>query len=382
MRRTRFWFAVAIVLVISVTGFSSGGQTQNGVAVKINDKELVAEVEKFLDEQAKAGKFSGAVLIAKDGKPIFKQAYGPANKSKNQPNKVDTKFVLGSMNKMFTAVAITQLAEQGKLWFDDKVGKHLPNYPNKVVAEKVTIHQLLTHSSGLGDYFNDKFPAKRNSIRTVADYLSLFVDDPLVFEPGTRFQYSNAGFIVLGAIIEKVSGQSYYDYVREHIYKPAGMKNSDDWEMTEAIPNAAMGYALIDGTGPIEGPRRENTDTRPNKGGPAGGGYSTVEDLLSFANALLGHKLLTTRYTNLMLSAKVPWTMGGQGNFYAYGFVDSSSTSGHRTLIVGHTGGAPGIAGHLTMLPELGYTVAGLSNYGVPALAPVMRKISGLITGP
>ena len=207
---------------------------------------------------AKQDKFSGVVLIAKDGKPVFEKAYGLANKAKNIPNNTETRFNLGSMNKMFTAVAIAQLAEAGKLSFDDTVGKHLPDYPNKDVANKVTIHQLLTHTSGLGSYWNAKFEAKKATIKSVSDYLALFADEPLKLEPGKRFQYSNSGFIVLGAIIEKVSGQSYYDYVREHIYKPAGMKNTDAYEMTANTPNLAMGYTN-------EGGRGARTATRKHR---------------------------------------------------------------------------------------------------------------------
>src|SRR5581483_8390858 len=200
-------------------------------APRLSETEIGQSLTGYLDGLAKDDRFSGVVLLAKGGKPFYVKAYGLADKEKNLPINPQTKFNLGSMNKMFTAVAIAQLAEQGKLSFDDTVGKFLPDYPNKDVVNKVTIHHLLTHTSGLGSFWNAKFDEKKGSIRTVADYLSLFVDDPLRFEPGARFEYSNAGFIVLGGIIEKVSGQSCYDYVRERIYKPAGMTNTDCYEI-------------------------------------------------------------------------------------------------------------------------------------------------------
>lgn len=150
---------------------------------------------------------------------------------------------------MFTAVAIAQLAEGGKLSFSDTVGKLLPDYPNRVVAEKVTVHHLLTHTSGMGSYFNDKFFANLNNMKTVADYLPLFASDPLAFEPGTKWQYSNAGFTVLGLIIEKLSGQSYYDYVKQHIFKPAGMVNTDSYERDKDVPNLAIGYTKMGDNG-------------------------------------------------------------------------------------------------------------------------------------
>jgi len=343
------------------------------VAKKMTDAEIASSLATYLETLAKQDKFSGVVLIAKDGKPVFEKAYGLADKAKNIPNNTETRFNLGSMNKMFTAVAIAQLAEAGKLSFDDTVGKHLPNYPNKDVANKVTIHQLLTHTSGLGSYWNAKYDANRATIKSVSDYLALFADEPLKAEPGKKFQYSNSGFIVLGAIVEKVSGQSYYDYVKEHIYKPAGMKSTDAYEMTANTPNLAMGYTNEGAGGDAQATRHENTDSRPNKGGPAGGGYSTVEDLMRFHVALRDHKLLSQKYTDLVTTGKVNM---GQAK-YAYGFGDFMVNG---TRVFGHNGGAPGIASDLSMYPELGYTSVVMTNYDPPLMMPVVRRIQEMIT--
>jgi CubicO group peptidase (beta-lactamase class C family) len=343
------------------------------VAKKMTDSEIASSLATYLETLAKQDKFSGVVLIAKDGKPVFEKAYGLADKANNILNNTETRFNLGSMNKMFTAVAIAQLAEAGKLSFDDTVGKHLPNYPNKDVANKVTIHQLLTHTSGLGTYWNAKYDANKKTIKSVSDYLALFADEPFKAEPGKRFQYSNSGFIVLGAIIEKVSGQNYYDYVREHIYKPAGMKSTDAYEMTANTPNLAMGYTNEGRDGEAQGARHENTDSRPNKGGPAGGGYSTVEDLMRFHIALRDHKLLSQKYTDLVTTGKVNM---GQAK-YGYGFGDLVVNG---TRIFGHNGGAPGIASDLSMYPELGYTSVVMTNYDPPLMMPVVRKIQEMIT--
>ncbi|MFL6215209.1 MAG: serine hydrolase domain-containing protein [Blastocatellia bacterium] len=343
-------------------------------ARRLTGAEIDASLTAFLDGQAKEDRFSGVVLLAKDGKPFLVKAYGLADKSKNAPNNAETKFNLGSMNKMFTAVAIAQLVEQGKLSFEDKVGKLLPDYPNKDVANKVTVHQLLTHTAGLGSYWNAKFDAHRTQIKTVADYLSLFADEPLLFEPGARFEYSNSGFIVLGAIIEKVSGQSYYDYVREHIYKPAGMTSTDAYQMTDDTPNLAMGYTnLGPDDKPTSGPRRPNTKTRPNRGGPAGGGYSTVGDLLRFATALLDHKLLNAKSTDLITTGKIAMGMGK----YGYGFGEAQ-INGYR--MIGHNGGAPGIGSDLMIFPELGYVGVVMTNYDPPLMMQASRKVRDLLT--
>lgn len=344
-------------------------------AKKLTEAEVTQSLTSFLEGLVKADRFSGVVLIAKDGKPFFEKAYGLADKPRNLANNPETKFNLGSMNKMFTAVAIAQLAEQGKLSFDDKVGKFLPDYPNKDVANKVTIHQLLTHTSGLGSYWNAKFDARRASLKTVADYLALFADEPLLFAPGARFEYSNCGFIVLGAIIEKVSGRGYYDYVREHIYKPAGMQSTDAYQITDETPNLAMGYTnLGSGERPANGPRRENTDSRPNRGGPAGGGYSTVEDLLRFATALGNHKLIGAKSVELLTTGKVDM---GRGSKYGYGFGEQQM-NGQR--IFGHNGGAPGIGSDLSIFPQSGYVAVVMTNYDPPLMMPVARKIRELLT--
>jgi CubicO group peptidase (beta-lactamase class C family) len=356
----------------------SGDQQPGSAAApakKLSEAEVTESLTAYLEGLAKQDKFSGVVLIARDGKPFFVKAYGLADKSKNLPNNPETKFNLGSMNKMFTAVAIAQLVEQGKLSFDDKVGKILPDYPNKEVASKVTIHHLLTHTSGLGSYWNAKFDARRATIKTVADYLTLFADEPLLFEPGARFDYSNSGYIVLGAIIEKVAGQNYYDYVREHIYKPAGMKNTDAYQITEATPNLAMGYtSLGPDDEPTSGPRRENTQTRPNRGGPAGGGYSTVEDLLRFATALRDHQLLSAKSTEMLATGKVDM---GRGSKYGYGFGEQQM-NGYR--IYGHNGGAPGIGSDLSIFEEPGYVAVVMTNYDPPLMMPVVRKVREMLT--
>src|SRR5256714_7536175 len=184
------------------------------------------ELDSYFNTLVAENKLSGVVLVAKDGVTIASKAAGVANKATNAPIDVNTKFNLGSMNKMFTAVAVAQLAQAGKLSFTDTVGKHLPDYPNKDVANKVTIHHLLTHTSGMGMYWGEKFKEQREKLTTVAAHLPLFVTDPLSVPPGEKFQYSNSGYMLLGAIIEKVSGEDYYSYVAEHIYKPAGMSNT------------------------------------------------------------------------------------------------------------------------------------------------------------
>ena len=177
-------------------------------------------------------------------------------------------------------------------------------------------------------------------------------------------------------IVEKVSGQSYYDYVKEHIFKPAGMVNTDSYERDQDIPNLAIGYTKVGESGRSEpsAARRSNAPMRPVKGSPAGGGYSTVDDMLKFSVALQGHKLLSQKYTEIVTTGKVE--PGGPGRKYAYGFGEELN-DGRR--IVGHNGGGPGIGANLDIFTGLGYTAVILGNYDPPAMMPVVKEIRELL---
>ncbi len=347
---------------------------QHAPAPDISEGELIRQVKAYVGQQVVDDKFSGTILIAKDGEVLYKQAFGLASIAYQAPNRVDTKFNLGSMNKMFTAVAIAQLAEQGKLAFDDPMSKHLPDYPNQAVAEQVTIHHLLTHTAGLADYFNEQFiEASRARFRTIDDFLPLFVNEPLQFEPGSQWAYSNSNFMVLGAIVEAVSGENYFDYVREHIYQPASMVNTDAYELDQETPNLATGYTRPSGATEWQ----NNLFEHVIKGGPAGGGYSTVEDLLRFAQALNAHELLSAESTELVTSPKVR-ADGGYEAHYSYGFMHETFNGYQR---IGHSGGFPGINSELNIYPELGYVVAVMSNYDPPSANLVAARITKLLTG-
>jgi D-alanyl-D-alanine carboxypeptidase len=348
------------------------------VARRVPDERLaIASCAALLDESAQSDEFSGAVLIARDGTPVLERAYGYASWGHAVRNHVDTLFNIGSMTKMFTAVSIMQLVEQGRLSADAPITRYLPMYPPDV-GNKVTIHHLLTHTSGMGSFWNDAFQARKGSLCTVSDYLQLFVDEPLSFEPGERFGYSNAGYVVLGAIIEQVSGMTYDAYVAEHTFSPTGMARTAAYRLDDDVPNRAIGYvresAEVDQAGVYP---RTNLLLSPLKGSPAGGTYSTVHDLLRFAQALRSHQLLSAALTDVLLQPRVAMGMRGDAS-YAYGF-GCHNIGGVR--IIGHNGGAPGVGAQLDMYLELGYTVALLSNYGAGASTKLVRSIRQLLTG-
>ena len=325
----------------------------------LSDGELITALRKRLDEDVAAGRFAGAALVARNGKTVFSQAYGLADREKKTPNTLKTRFRLGSMNKMFTAVATLQLVQSGKLDLKAPLGKYLTDYPNKDVASKVTIEQLLTHTGGTGDIFGPEFDKRRLELKTLGDYVSLYGQRAPGFEPGSRWQYSNYGFLLLGVIVEKVSGQSYYDYVRDHIFKPAGMKATASEPEEQTVADRSIGYRRF-----APGEWRPNTDTLPYRGTSAGGGYSTVEDLLRFATALQTNKLLNAQYTEMLTTGKVD---AGRGK-YAYGFQDSVING---TRCFGHGGGAPGMNGVLQICPGPGYVIAVLANMDPPAASRV-----------
>ncbi len=308
---------------------------------KSDDKELAITVRSYLEALARADDFSGVVLVARNDQVLVLEAYGFADRDKKIPNQKDTKFNLGSINKVFTRAAIFQLEKQGKLQLDDRVKKFLPDYPNRQAAEKVSIRHLLDMTSGIGDFFGPRYDATpKEQIRTLQDYLPLFADLPLEFEPGTNNRYSNGGYIVLGLIIEKASGMDYYSYVRENIFKPCGMLNTDSYARDKGELNLALGYTR---EGCENGARVLNHATLPGRGSSAGGGYSTASDMLKFILALKEGKI----------------------------FLPDISEG------LGVAGGAPGISSCVEWDARSGYIVIVLSNYDPPTAVRVARQILG-----
>jgi D-alanyl-D-alanine carboxypeptidase len=317
---------------------------------RMSEAEALAALSARADELAKKDEFSGAVLVARNNKILLQKAWGLADREKGTPNTTETRFRMGSMNKMFTSVSILQLVEAGKLSLDDTVGKILTDYPNQDIATKVKIRNLLTHTGGTGDIFGPDFEKNRLTLREHADYVKLYGARGLTHEPGAEFRYSNYGFVLLGRIIEKVTGQSYYDYVRAHIFKPAGMTATDSLSEEDKVPNRSVGYFKP------EGKWVPNTDTLPWRGTSAGGGYTTVGDLFKFAQALESGKLISKK---MLAQATTPFKED-------YGFGFGMQGEG-RMLSYGHGGGAPGMNGELRIYPQLGYVLVSLANLDPPA---------------
>jgi D-alanyl-D-alanine carboxypeptidase len=254
----------------------------------LSEPAVLDSIHALLTQKAAADSFSGAVLIAHNGTPILRKAWGLADREHHVANTPETKFNLGSIGKSFTRLAIEKMMSEGKLAATDKLGKFLPDYPNADARSKVTVQQLLDMRSGIGDFFGQEFlDTPRDRIRSLPDYLPLFAAKPLEFEPGSKERYSNGGFVVLGLIIEKLTGKSYYDYIKEAVFVPAGMKDSGWWGRDEIVPDRAVGYTHRWQPTEEDSPElRSNVLIEPGIGSSAGGGYSTADDLLKFVNAL------------------------------------------------------------------------------------------------
>lgn len=304
---------------------------------------------------ARADQFAGAVLVAADGRVLFKRAWGESDRGQHRANTPATQFRHGSMTKMFTAVAVLQLVAQGKLSLEGKVGDYLPDYPNQALAQ-VTVRQLLMHTGGTGDIFGPAFEANRASLRENADYVKLYgTRGP---EPAAQghFAYSNYGFVLLGELISRVSHQSYDAYLRQHIFRPAHMRHTGALPEAVVLPRRATGYMRVNGAWV------RNDHTLPYRGMAAGGGYSTLEDLYRFAQALLAGKLLAPP---LLVQATTPYFQDAPSGYgYGWGF----EVYGAQQLTgFGHEGGAEGMNGELRIFPQLHRVVVVLSNLDPPA---------------
>jgi CubicO group peptidase (beta-lactamase class C family) len=307
-----------------------------------------------MEALAEVDQFSGAFLVARHDKVLLQQAHGLANRATQTPNTLDTRFRYGSAGKMFTAVAVLQLVESGQLALDGTVDTYLPGYPNREVATTVTLRHLLTHTGGTGglDNLETAYAGDRQALRTHADYLELHSGRGPAFPAGTKVDYSNYGFVLLGAIIENVTGRDYYDVLREKVFAPAGMASTGAEPESAAVPRRAVGYHAKGGEW------LDAAATLPWRGTAAGGGYTTVGDLLKFAQALQAGKLLSPA---MLAKATSPQMEEG---WYGFGFITVGEGPLRR---FGHGGDADGMNADFRVFPESGWVLVSLTNIDPPA---------------
>lgn len=339
----------------------------------MNSDELAAKVNRLLDDEEAAGHFSGAVLIAQENEPILATARGYAIRPAILANQPDTKFNIASITKMLTAVAVVQLVAAGDLDLHTPVSAYNPDLPH---AHKITIHQLLTHTAGFGRYWNDAYRAARSDLRTISGYLNLFAETPLEFPPGTHYRYGNIGYVILGAVIEAVTGHSYYDHMRQAVFEPAGMLDTGHFELDLPMANRAFGYTTENWFGPADGQLRSNHYIYAVKGSPSEHCFSTVYDLFNFFQAFQNHRLLERAYVEQCI---MPHATEKPGVSYGYGFHIIDSEKYGRAY--GHGGRALGGDAFALSYPDLGSIVIVLSNYDRPAARRIFDRVVDMLAG-
>ena len=324
-------------------------------------QDYAAKAEAYVASWVRDGKFQGTVLVMKDGEPLLRKGYGQANREWGIPNSPDTKFRLGSITKQFTAASILQLSERGKLALDDPIAKHYPEAP--AAWEKITIHQLLNHTSGIPSYTGlPEFFRKQSMIaRNPVEIVKLTQEMPLEFDPGAKFKYNNTGYVLLGHVIEKISGGSYDEYVRKNLLEPLGLKDTGyDWNTT-VIARRASGYNP-------DGKLAPYLDmSLPHA---AGSLYSTVDDLAKWSEGLESGKVVSKANYAKMTTPYL--------SEYGYGLV-MQKFEGHD--VVGHGGGINGFNTLLLRAPTDKLTVAVLANQAGPAADMMGKELAALYFG-
>lgn len=332
-----------------------------------NEDEKLPDIIDYLKELSYP-EFSGVVLLAKGDNVLFEKAYGYSSIEYEVKNTVNTLFNTASITKTMTAVAALQLVDKGLLDLDTPVGVYLPDYPNPIVRDSVTTYQLLTHTSGLNNFFVDESKnIGKLDIKEVKDYLPFFASKPLLFSPGSKYAYSAGGYIVLGVLIENLSGEDYHEYMYNHVFKTAGMENTVAVPLDSIMKNKASGYTSYFG----ESDNLSKNDTFLEFANPAGFYYSTTNDILRFFEALKDYRLISEKLTKKMMSPLV------KGYYTNYGFGISVDKRWEQT-IVGHTGGWYGVQCELMYFEKDEITAIILSNVDT-AEGKGMNKISNYI---
>lgn len=334
-------------------------------------KKLAKEIEAVMSEIYKPGEPGAAIIIRRGGKTIFRKGYGLADLELGVKVEPDMIFRLGSITKQFTAVAVLMLAEQGKLSLQDEIGKYLPAFPTG--DKQVTIEHLLTHTSGIKSYTNmEEWLAMWRKDMTPQEIIDLSKGKPLEFNPGERWNYNNTGYVMLGAIIEKVSGQTYEEFIKTHIFTPLGMNHSHYGSSERVIPRRIPGYQKGN-DGIINAPYLSMTQPYA-----AGSLLSSVDDLAVWNDAVFSGKLLKKEWLDKAFTSYR--LAGGESTGYGYGWF-ISGLRGHRCIE--HGGGINGFTSYAMAFPDDHLYIAVLTNSAIADRAPEPRalRIAELVLG-
>ncbi len=343
----------------------------------VENDELTTKSEKIDDlisRYADYGKFNGTILVAENGEVLYKKGVGMANMEWDIPNKPDTKFRIASITKQFTAMLIVQLASENKVDLHEPISTYLPDYP-KENGDRITLHHLLTHTSGIPEF--DLYIKYRDIERDryrPEELLNIFADQPLQFEPGTKFEYTNPGYVVLGVIIEKITGKPYEEVLQDQIFTPLKMTNSGYDRHYTVIKNRASGYS----NGYSRGEFYNTNFVDMSIPYAAGSIYSTVEDLHLWDRALYCDTLVSETYRDLLFNKHIP----ARGRHYGYGWFIGEMPLGNtneQVQTIGHGGGINGFNTLITRIPSNESLIVVLNNVERVPLREITTAINGIL---
>jgi D-alanyl-D-alanine carboxypeptidase len=375
----RNYVILAIIASVALGGCGST-RTREGVrAEAARETALAANVGAVAAQLASDDAFSGVVLLSRNGRPLLRRGFGLADRAVGRTNTPETPFALASVGKMFTAVAIAKLVQQNRLSFDARLGSLLPAYPSAEAREQVTVHHLLTMSSGIPDVFRvPEFWTGLGTIKTLPDFWRYFARSPLRFRPGTQWAYSNSNFLLPGAIIEQVTGRPFTSVVEEQVIRPLGLTATR--YTFDPTRRPALGYTRTAPAGiHADSARWYPAWEEPKPGGdfvvgsPMGGGYSTVDDLAQFADALMANRLLGPELTARVLTGYIDAEYGGRDG---YGF-ETRLVNGVK--MAGHRGALAGSSNQVEFYPDLGYVLVVLGNSDSDATGAIAQRARSLI---
>lgn len=353
------------------------------------DAVMQASLNRAFEEFATEGVFSGVALVRQNGRDLLSRAFGYASRAWGIPNTLSMRFAHASAGKMFTAVSILQLAERGLLQLDQPVGGIL-DLKGSAIPGVITVAQLLSHTSGIADYFDEEHDGSdavagvwagipNYSIRGPGDLMPMFASMPPLFEPGIRFSYCNAGYILLGLIVEQLSGTSYFEYVRQNIFRPAGMAGSDFIPLDTVVADRADGHIPVAGPDARPADWRTNIFAVPAHGAPDGGAYTTAHDFARFLETLRDGKFLSHAMLQEMLVPRVAQDGTGNGEWW-YGYGLMIQVSGDCIVRYGHPGEDPGASARIYHFPEQRADMVVLGNQSGCA-GSLAAKLAMIITG-
>ncbi|MES2521283.1 MAG: serine hydrolase domain-containing protein [Gemmatimonadota bacterium] len=348
---------------------------QRAASVAVSEGERLQEIAAYLKRMGDAGIFSGAVVVARDGKPVLAEAYGYADRDRKIANTLDTPFLMGSMSKLFTGLAVGQLVEQGKLGYDDPLAKFLPDFPDAESAKRIQIKHLLSHTSGLGSgpsMFDSTLIDGQTTIKAIVD---AFDRKPPAFDPGTKYAYSNMGFVLLGRVIETVTGEDYYEYMQKRVFAPVGATSASFPLLPKngvAVAPMAYPYEMAWDSPNLRLYTQNVLGKQTRRGSAAGGGVVSALDLLKLSNAMRAGRIVKPETFRLHTSAKPEL---GSAN-YGYGFIAGPYLG---RPFVGHNGRAQGQCTEFGELRDTPYTIVVLSNVKQNVCRQVTERILGVL---